>query len=169
MTPPAPLSSSVLWEILTPISHTRNRTLAAFTLCCRDTLFPELRDRYFFNILQRVWRLFKIFDNSPCPGYEDIHKNRYGCVRLAALAGKFELVKWLIEKWSLSYTEVHVWDYELLKYAADSKNAELVKWLVEKWPPTPNEIMHNWHWLARIVLDPDKRELTQLIQSALNQ
>ena len=158
MSPPAPLlhslSSSLLWEILTPYQHTHNCTLVAFSLCCRWTLNllePDLQDRYrewqLSQKARKIWlaKIVRVAFFIPIwpPSHQEIHADKHAMLFYTVCSGDLPLVQWVVKKWPPTREEVHLHNYVLIHRAAYHGYFDVFQWLVEKWPPTDEEV--HWH------------------------
>ena len=155
---PSRLSSSLLWEILTPLTHTRDTIIAAFALCCHRTLYlldPELRDRHrdwrFSQEARKLWEYhFGSTHWPPAPGW-----GSYRLVCCAARTGNLQLVQWMVEKWLPIDAEIYAYCYQVLRSAALYGNLQLVQWLVEKWPPRLSDFTGPWYYVPLTMIGPN--------------
>ena len=158
MVPPVSLSSSVLWEILNPLTHTHDTTFFAFALCCRGTFFllkPGLRHRYFFEKLRQLWKQQKIQEFldtgyvSTAPDWPPTQEDHWGLLRCAARSGKLLFTQWVVLNWPLTPQQSSFNGSCSLIHcaAARSGNLALLQWMMEKWPLILQEIYGSEYWL----------------------
>ena len=166
------LSSSLLWVLVTPQHFISNRTVAAFSLCCRGTLHlvqPNLKRR------RRAWSklywickfLLRLRSRGP-PTAKQIRDRNYKVLRVAATHFKLNFMRWLVWMWPPTHADIHYKNFKVLHIAVRRGNLAMVKWLVEKYPPSPQEVYHdipsqeigwNSHWLLYCAVESGNTDL----------